>query len=481
MTNAAVLGKKMSLPKPFWVLWAVELWERFGYYGTQAILALYFAEKLGFSEKQSFYVFGSFSAFVYGFIWVGGFTGDKYLGAKRTMLTGAIILALAYASLAVATQATVFYSLAAIIVGNALFKANPSSLISKLYEQGDSRLDGAMTLYYMAVNVGAFISQVMTPIIAENYGWGLAFAVSAVGLTLGIINFTLCRKIMADVATEAGREPLNITRLLIVLGGSLLAIVGIAQIITHTWICNIVIYLVVTGGLLYFLKIAFTLQGRDRARMIIAAVLILQAVVFFVLYNQMPTSLTFFAKHNIHNYIFGLHIPPAEYQGLNPFFIVIMSPILAFFYGRFPATHITKFCIGMTLCALAFLTLYLPQFISATGIVSPLWMVVSYYFQSVGELFVSALGLSMVAELCPKVLSGFVMGIWFLSSMLAGPVGAWVGALTAPQGGADLTPVQSLQIYTNVFGKIGLVTLTIAILMWMSRRYFNRLIGAPTV
>ena len=152
------------LNKPFWVVWAVELWERFGYYGVQAILALYFVQQLGYTEAQSFYVFGSFSAFVYGFTWIGGWLGDKYFGAKRMLVLGAVVLALSYSALALATHDTIFYALSGIIIGNSLFKANPASLISKMYEHDYATLDGAMTYYYMAVNVGSMLSMSITTV-----------------------------------------------------------------------------------------------------------------------------------------------------------------------------------------------------------------------------------------------------------------------------------------------------------------------------
>lgn len=470
-------SQSSKLSKAFWVVWAVELWERFGYYGVSAILALYFVNQLGYTESQSFYVFGSFSAFVYGFVWIGGWIGDKYLGAKRTLVLGAIILTCSYVALALANHQTIFYALAGVIVGNALFKANPSSLISKMFSKGDPALDGAMTLYYMAVNVGSMISIAITPIIAENYSWALAFWLCALGLVVGLSNFCFYQRFLAPLSTGPEQSPLNIKRLGIVLLGSALSITVIAQLLSHTTICNWIVYIVVTGALLYFLKIAFALHNPERTRMLVAFVLILQAVLFFVLYNQMPTSLTFFAVHNVNNNLFGWSIPPAEYQVLNPLVIVLMSPVLVWLYRKFPATHVTKFCIGMSLGAAAFLILAIPQFTATDGFASPLWMVASYFFQSVGELLISGLGLAMVAELCPEEMSGFVMGIWFLTSMLSGPIGAWVGALTTPPDtGTQLTAVASLQLYGNVFFKIGLVTGLASLLMWIKRPFLNRYI-----
>ncbi|WP_119344590.1 oligopeptide:H+ symporter [Facilibium subflavum] len=466
-----------GLPKPFWVIWGVELWERFGYYATQAILALYFVDQLGFSQEISIYTFGSFSAFVYGFIWVGGYIGDNYLGAKRTVALGAIILFLSYLALALSTPTTVFYALGGIIVGNALFKANPSSLISKLYQKGDPALDGAMTLYYMAINLGSFVSMLIAPIAAQAYGWTAAFWISAFGLLLGLGNYFIFYKLLSGISTKAGKNPMLFGRLLTVIIASIVSVIIFGKLLPHTSICYTIVYIVVAGGFLYFLKTAFSLKGHERIRMLIAFLLILEGIVFFVLYNQMPTSLTFFALHNIDSNVFGWTIPAASYQVLNPLVIIAASPILAWIYKKAPGTHATKFCFGMTLCGLAFLVLFLPRFTATNGLASPWWMVLTYTLQSTGELLVSGLGVAMVAELCPSAISGFVMGIWFLTSMLAGPIGAFVGNLTSPPSGVTMTTMESLYTYTGVFAEIGLVTLGIAVLMWLSRPFLNKYIN----
>lgn len=473
-------GHKKPLTKAFWVVWAIELWERFGYYGVQAIIALYFVKELGYSESQSFYIFGSFSAFVYGFVWIGGWIGDQYLGTKRTLVLGAIILMISYAALALSNHNTIFYALSGIVVGNALFKANPSSLISKMYRKGDVvALDSAMTIYYMAVNIGSTLSIAITPVIAENYGWSSAFWLCSFGLFMGLSSYFFYRHLLTSLGTKVGQDKFNVKRFFFVVLGSIIAVAVIAQLFNYTTLCNIIIYIVVSGAFFYFIKIAFSLKGIERTRMLIAFVLILQAIVFFVLYNQMPTSLTFFALHNVNNHFLLWSIPPAEYQVLNPLIIIIMSPVLVWLYKIYPATHVSKFCIGMSLSAVAFLVLALPPYFSPDGLASPWWMVLVYFFQSTGELLISALGLAMVAELCPANISGFVMGIWFLTSMLAGPLGAWVGAMTTPPTEAiHFSKIASMQLYSHVFFKIGLVTLSIALLMWLIRpMLINKLQG----
>ncbi|GAG79987.1 unnamed protein product, partial [marine sediment metagenome] len=221
------------MPKPFWVFWAVEFWERFGYYGMQAIIALYFLNYLGFTQTHSILLFGAFSSFVYGFVWVGGSIGDNYLGAKRCIILGAAILGVSYASLAFATKGTVTFSLAGIVIGNALFKANPSSLISKLYETGDSKLDSAMTLYYMAINIGAFAAMTLTPFIAHGMGWSAAFLICAFGLLCGLISFFTFYSLVMNISTQAGREPFDVLKVLYIIIGAAISILVVGKLLNY--------------------------------------------------------------------------------------------------------------------------------------------------------------------------------------------------------------------------------------------------------
>lgn len=164
-------------PKAFYLIFSIELWERFGYYGLQGIMAVYLVKMLGLSEADSITLFSSFSALVYGFVAIGGWLGDKVLGSKRVIVLGALVLAVGYAMVAYSGHEIfwVYLGMATIAVGSGLFKANPSSLLSTCYEKDDPRLDGAFTMYYMSVNIGSFLSMLATPWLAVKYGWSVAF------------------------------------------------------------------------------------------------------------------------------------------------------------------------------------------------------------------------------------------------------------------------------------------------------------------
>ena len=489
MTSTTQFQKNPNGRVPFWVLWTLELWERFGFYGLQAILVIYFTNELGMSEREGILIFGSFSALLYGGPLIGGWIGDNYLGAKRTISIGAAILLLSYTALTFSTDIALFigitikqmvmYSLAGIAIGGGLFKANPTSLISKLFEKGDPAQDGAMTLYYMAVNIGSFVSMLITPILAVNYGYLHAFASSAVGMLLGLISYTVFYPSIKNIATEAGKEKMCWKKISIVVIGAIIAIFIAGNILENYIICTTLVIVIAICALIYFFIQVFQQSIHERKRMIIALILIIQGIIFFVLYQQMPTSLNFFAVNNIDPNFLGMVIVPAQWQVLNPLTIVLVSPILSIFYKKVPGTHVTKFCFGMTLCALAFLVLYFPQFTAeakTSGIVSGWWLVTSYVLQSTGELLISALGLSMVAELFPRKMSGFALGMWALTTMVAGPIGAYVGTLTTPPEGSVFTKVESIAIYGHVFLIIGLFVSIVAIIMWLTRAPLNRII-----
>lgn len=477
--NESVSLNVFKQPRAFYLIFSIELWERFGYYGLQVILTVYLVKMLGMTEEQSVTLYATFSALMFGMMSIGGWLGDKILGTKRVIMLGAIVLAFGYLAVACSGQDSglLYLGLATVAVGNGLFKANPSSLLSTCYEKNDPRLDGAFTMYYMAINLGSFFSTLATPWLAVKYGWSTAFSLSVVGMLITIVNFLFCRKWVKNHGSRPDFEPLNMGKLLATLVG-VAALIAIATWLLHyQGIARLMLALVALGVIIIFAKETFTLKGTARRKMIVAFILMLQAVVFFVLYSQMPTSLNFFAIRNVEHSILGLAIEPEQFQGLNPFWIVIGSPILAALYNKLgdklPMPH--KFAIGMVLCSLAFLVLpFGITFANAAGIVSANWLILSYALQSIGELMISGLGLAMVAQLVPQRLMGFIMGSWFLTSASAAVIAGKVAALMAVPN--DVTnPLQSLEIYGRVFLQIGIVTGIIAVLMIFTAPKLNRM------
>lgn len=466
-------------PRSFYLIFSIELWERFGYYGLQGIMAVYLVKMLGMSESESVTLFSSFSALVYGLVAVGGWLGDKVLGTRRVIVLGTLVLALGYALIAWSGHdvSMVYIGMATIAVGNGLFKANPSSLLSTCYEKDDPRLDGAFTMYYMAINIGSFFSMLATPWLAAHYGWSMAFSLSFVGMLITLINFMLCRKWVKPHGSKPDFQPLHIGKLLATLVGVAVLVVIATWMLHNQGIARLLLALVAAVIVCIFAKETFALQGAARGKMIVAFLLMTEAVVFFVLYMQMPTSLNFFAIRNVEHSIFGIVFQAEQYQALNPFWIMIFSPILAAIYNkmgdRLPMPH--KFALGMLLCSVAFLVLPLgAKFANQLGIVSVNWLILSYALQSVGELMISGLGLAMVAQLVPQRLMGFIMGSWFLTTAGAAMIAGKVANLMAVP--SDITdPLQSLHVYGEVFLQIGATTGVIALLMLLTAPVLNRM------
>ncbi|PAF51179.1 dipeptide/tripeptide permease A [Helicobacter sp. 13S00401-1] len=464
-------------PRAFYLIFSIELWERFGYYGLQAIMAVYLVRQIGLSEAASITLFSSFAALVYGLVAIGGWLGDKVLGTKRVILLGAIILGIGYALVAYSGHnANIIYvGMATIAIGNGLFKANPSALLSTCYKKDDPRLDGAFTMYYMSINIGSFLSMLATPVLANHYGWSVAFSLSVVGMLLAIINFLFLKRWVKDYGSKPDFEPINLYKLGLTIIGIIVLIAIATWLLHYQHIARIVLGLIAIVVIIIFAKETFSLHGVARKKMILAFILMIESLIFFVLYAQMPTSLNFFAVHNVSHSILGIHFQPEQYQALNPFWIIIASPILAIMYNKLGDTlPITmKFAIGMVLCALAFLILPLgTKFANHLGIVSSSWLVLSYLFQSVGELMISGLGLAMVAQLVPERLMGFIMGAYFLTSAGANIVGGYVASMMAvPEHVSDA--LVSLKIYGHVFLQIGIVTAVIAVIMLISAPKLN--------
>ncbi len=482
MSNLALLKQ----PKQFYLIFSIEFWERFGFYAMGAILTVYFVKILGMGESKAFLLWGAFTGLVYGTAAFGGWLGDEIIGTKRAITLGVIILMIGYALLGFSASAynfggryETYLAMGFIAMGVGLFKANPGSLLSKLYKEGDPRLDGAFTLYYMAINIGGLVGMIIVPWVAVKFGYGEAFGVSAIGLFVTLLNFLSCHNMVKKIGSKPDLEPLNkVHYLAIVVGVVLLSFIS-SELLEHLYYGNLIIF--VSGAIIIslFLKETFKCHGLERSKMLVAFILFVQGIVFFVLYFQTPTSLTFFAIHNVEHNIWGIPVAPEQFQALNSVWIIAASPILAILYhklgDRFSMPY--KFATGMALTSLSFLVLKISAiFPNTSGIVSSNWLIVSYGFQSVGELLISGLGIAMIAQLVPRRITGFGMGMWHLSSSVSAVIAGWVATFTAAPKGVTGSH-QTLMIYADVFAKIGYVTAGIAIITLLFAAKLTRIVN----
>jgi len=446
----------------FTTLFLIELWERFGYYGMTAVVVLFMVQRLGYTDDRASLTFGAFAALAYAVPAIGGWIGDKVLGSRRTTVLGSVVLAIGYSLLAVPNRPELLFpALGLVAVGGGIFKANPANLISKLYEGDSAKIDSAFTMYYMAVNVGATASQLATPLIAIKYGWHAAFAVCAGGLVIGILNYLVMSRYLAHVGSEPDFQPLSITKLLLTIVGIAAGSLLVTFIIQNLLLARAI---VVLGFITMLVIFAIMMKkGTEHERKGLAAVLILtaQGMLFFIFYQQMSTSLTLFSLRNVDLNLFGYQVPAGQVQALNPIWIFLLSPALAWMYNvlgkREGDFHIsTKFTMGFAVLAVAFFVYGFSGRFAVDGKIAFWWMILGYAFLSLGELLISGLGLAVVARYVGPALRGFIMGVWFLASGISQYLGSYVATYASVP--ANVTnPVETLPLYTNLFTKLGIV------------------------
>ena len=349
MNKAILKGAGVSQNRSFFTVALIELWERFGYYGMQALIVYFMVQRLGFEDSRANLVWGAAAALIYVAPAIGGWIGDQVLGTRRCMILGGIILALGYALMAVPTTNTwmTFSALGVIVVGNGLFKPNTANLVRKIYEGDNSKIDSAFTLYYMAVNVGSTMSMLATPWIKDyvnatyggDLGWHVAFAVCSVGLGVGLTTVGVLRATISHIGSPPDAQPLHLGKLLAVLGGGLVAVAASAVILEYQALARAFVYVAGIVVLGIFFHLIRTSAPSERAGLIAALVLTLQTVFFFIFYQQMSTSLSLFALRNVNLEftVLGAHLwtwSPAQFQALNAIWIMVLSPVLAWIYTR---------------------------------------------------------------------------------------------------------------------------------------------------
>ncbi len=464
----------------FVTLFLIEMWERFGYYGMTAVVVLFMVQQLRYTDDRASLTFGAFSAMAYAIPAVGGWIGDRVLGSRRTTVLGAIILACGYALLAIPSPRLMFVALAVVAVGGGIFKANPANLISKLYEGDQAQIDSAFTMYYMAVNLGATMSQIATPLIAVWVGWHVAFAVCAGGLVVGLINYAVMRRYLAHVGSEPDYQPLPVARLGLVLLGSAVGIVFVTFILQNRAIARDVVWLAGLAMLGIFAVMISKGAADERKGLIAVLLLTAQTMLFFIFYEQMMTSLTLFSLRNVDLNFFGYQVPAGQVQALNPIWIFMLSPLLAWFYNHLSKGkgdfHIaTKFTMGFAVLSLGFFIYGSSGQFAVDGKVSLWWMVAGFGLQSLGELLISGLGLAMVARYVGPNLRGFIMGVWFLATGIAQYLGGFVASYASVPANVT-SAVQTLPLYTHLFLGLGEVAVVgtvisaamIPLMKWLS-------------
>jgi proton-dependent oligopeptide transporter, POT family len=480
-------------PKAFYVLFFVEMWERFGYYGLQALLILYLSKVFGFSDTKAYGTFAAFSALVYATPILGGYVGDKLIGYQRTLTVGLLLLMLGYFLLSIPvslaypqlSEALFYLALGTIIAGNGFFKTSPSSILGKVYGPNDTRVDSGFTLFYMSINVGSLISMVLCGYIATLVGWHAGFFTCVVGLGLGFLTLFFSKKYIQQFGSAADFAPINKRYILPLTLGTLVVIISAALLIRFLGFTQWILLAVGLGAVLFYAKLMLSSESEERAKLIACFILTVFAIIFYCLYFQAPESINLYIDRNVNHHLFGFFIPTPAFQSLNPFWILVLAPMLSTFYKKMSENRgdfsiPAKFAAGIFIMGSGFIVLYFSRFFAdAQGQVSAWWAVASFFLQSLGELLVSALGLAMITKLAPPRFLAVMMGTWFLSTSAAAYLSGMLAKLASiPEGITD--PVLSLKIYSHVFYKFGWITMLAGILVFFTIPLLKRLIKGST-
>jgi len=291
-----------SSKKSFALVFSVEFWERWAYYGMQALLALYFVQKMGYTDTKAYAIFAAFSALMYLFPSLGGIIADKFIGPKSTLAMGAGILVTGYACLCFNLTNEIFTPLALIVVGGGIFKPNPSRLIEMIYRAEPNKLSSAFTIFYMSVNIGSLFSISITPIVAKYYGFNMAFGISFIGMTIALLNYILMLRLLKDL-TVTITKPLNFERIYMFITFVIGGVIASFYLIKYYQACS---YAILGGAvviLFYALVEGLQISKQEQKKLLVAVILIFQAIVFFIIYFQMPTTMTP-AKTRRENFLF---------------------------------------------------------------------------------------------------------------------------------------------------------------------------------
>ncbi len=443
-------NRRARHPRGLYVLFLTEMWERFSYYGMRALLVLYLVNGIDMARHDALQVYATYTAFVYLTPILGGYVADRWLGARRAVLVGGLLMAAGHFSMALPPLLDL--ALVLLVLGNGFFKPNISTLVGGLYGPDDPRRDGGFTLFYMGINLGAFLAPLVCGTLGEKFGWHWGFAAAGVGMLLAVGVFTAGHASLRHRG-RAGRRlrPADWWLVLSLTAGLLLfAATGVYgwRHVHDTWV-GLPLWL--RGLILFALIAAVVAQGQlsaARARLgprewrhILAILLLGGFVVFFWMgFEQAGGTMNLFALQHTDRMLFDWEMPASYFQALNPLLILLLAPAFSVLFvqldrSRFALSAPTKMAIGMILLGLGFVVLALAaERAQAVGRVSPLWLVVVYLLHTIGELFLSPIGLSMVSRLAPAQLVSLMMGMWFTAVAVANYLAGTLEALLQGSG-----------------------------------------------
>lgn len=469
--TVAAEGKQIfGQPRGLATLFLTEMWERFSYYGMRAILMLFMVATvgrggLGIDDKTASSIYGLCLAGGYLASLAGGWIADRLIGAQRAVLAGGIFIMVGNAMLASGSTHIFFLGLLTSILGVGLLKPNISAIVAQLYPEGGSRRDAGFSIFYMGINLGSALGSALVPVCAQAFGWHWGFALPALGMLFGLVQFLMTRHYLGVCglapAADASRGSWTAV---IVVGVAIAALAALAlngslridanTISTDaTWIFS----LLALGYFTYLIGFA-GLNGAERKRVYVMAALFVACAMFWAGFEQMGASFNLFAERYTDRRVLGIEIPAGLLQAVNPTLIIIFAPLLAALWlslGRRNRDFSPpmKFALGLLLMGAGFFVMYLASLhVIAGEKVLPTWLLCTYLLHTLGELCLSPVGLSSMTKLAPSRFVGQVMGLWFLGTALGDNL---AGQLSGEYDASNLLSLPGLFLKIFWWGAIG--------------------------
>ncbi|MFQ5490501.1 MAG: peptide MFS transporter [Phycisphaerae bacterium] len=433
-------------PKGLFVLFFAELWERFSYYGMRALLVLYMVKALQYADARATSIYGAYIGFVYATPLVGGMLADRFLGYRKAIFLGGSLMVLGHFAMAIEMPIFFYGAMGLIITGNGFFKPNISTMVGSLYDKGDPRRDGAFTIFYMGINVGAFLAGLACGYVGEEWGWHYGFALAGIGMVGGLTVFVRGQKHLGTHGLPPRPEALgeNVGGIpktwLIYLG--IIAFVPLAgYLLTQpTWV-QYAVYTIGPLMVIYVIGEALRCEPGERGGLFVLLVLIFFSITFWACFEQAGSSMTLFTDRHVDRHFMGWNVPVTWFQSINPAFIVLLSIPFSMLWLKLGKANLNpsasfKFSLALLQMAGGFVAMVIAaQSAKDGGQAHLLWVVLAYFLHTSGELCLSPVGLSTVTKLSPVRLCGLMMGMWFLSNAFAGVLSGQIAAMTGKEAG----------------------------------------------
>jgi POT family proton-dependent oligopeptide transporter len=414
-------------PHSLSTLFFTEMWERFSYYGMRALLVLYLVNSQNYSESDALHIYAVYTGLVYLTPLIGGYLADRFLGSQKAIFIGGLTMMIGHFLMAFPNF--LYLAIGMLIIGNGYFKPNISTLLGRLYKPDDVRRDSGFSIFYVGINLGAFLAPLIVGYVGETINWHYGFAIAGFGMLAGLIQFYIGQNkiIKEDISSQSKKlNPADwgiITLVSVINLPLILVILELNQIINDFFFEILAILIILIFFYFITKKKQLLAVKKDIKRIAYIGILSIFVIFFWVGFEQAGGSLTLFANNSVDRNFLGFVIPASFFQSINPLIIILIGPMIANFWlsvdrSKNKINTSQKMGLGLLLLASGFFLIMLVNNSSETSI-SLWWLVGVYFLHTMGELCLSPIGLSMVSKVSPKKIASLMMGFWFLSSAVA--------------------------------------------------------------